>query len=296
MTPSHAAEIAAARIVEPGVSSPSSPDFGNLTLLISHDRSGSHYLGSYIRALANCRMIDEVCNEDALDPATNPLSFFGFRHRRAQDEPNFELRRKPQTVSRLLDEYFGFVLQTSSPKAPVVDIKYGHVHNFEIAWWPIFRKPFLFEYVKSRRIRIVHLFRWNSLETVVSGYVAESRKQWHAIGDKQPAEASDAIVVNLSNFAEQIAMLNSQKAAFGKWMQGIPALNLTYEELVDGEAGTEARARVAQFLKSPVPAEFTSPYRKVTPEAHLIVQNWTQLEDYCRENGLAHYLVPQRRL
>jgi hypothetical protein len=280
--------------LEPAVSSVLSTDLSNLTLLISHDRSGSHYLGSYIRALPNCRMIDEVCNEDALDPATNPLSFFGFRHRRAQDDPDFELRRKPQVVSRLLDDYFGFAVETSSPSAAVIDIKYGHVHNFEIAWWPIFRKPYLFEYARSRRIRIIHLLRWNSLETVISGHVAEARKQWHALGDKLPAQASDAIVVALPGLVEQVAMLNSQKAAFSRWMHGIPTLNLTYEELIDAEGGAEVRTRVAQFLKSSAPAAFTSPYRKVTPELRAIVQNWKQLQDYCRDNDLTHYLVRQR--
>jgi hypothetical protein len=271
-----------------------SPDLSGLTLLISHDRSGSHFLGSFIRALKDCRMVDEVCNEDALDPTTDPLSFFGFRHRRAAENPDFELRRKPHIVSALLDEYFAFVVEQSTQKTVTIDVKYGHVHNFEVAWWPIFRKPFLFEYVRTRRLRLIHLSRWNSLETLVSGYVAESRKLWHAIGDRPAAQPSEAVVVELSQLAEQIALLNAQKAAFHKWTHALRCLTVTYEELVHPSAAEGVRAQVARFLDTDVPENFASPYRKVTPPLHQIVRNWEELRRFCQDNELAHYLVPMQ--
>ena len=112
-----------------------------LTLVISHDRSGSHYLRSFIRSLPGQEMIDEVCNEQALDPAKDPLSFFGFRYRLSLDEPDYALRRNPAIVKSLLDRYFAFVLKSCAPRSVTVDIKYGHIHNFEIAWWSVFRRP-----------------------------------------------------------------------------------------------------------------------------------------------------------
>jgi hypothetical protein len=187
-------------------------DLSPLTLLISHDRSGSHYLGSFIRALPYHRMIDEVCNEQAVDPVSNPLSFFGFRHRRATETPDYALRRNPNVVCALLDEYFAFVVAESQGSRVVVDIKYGHVHNFEIAWWPFFRRPYLFEYAQSRRLRMIHLSRWNSLETVISGELAESRRIWHATTGKPRASEADAIMVDRSRLLEQVTLLNEQKA------------------------------------------------------------------------------------
>ncbi|MGD0191528.1 MAG: hypothetical protein ABSD74_12375 [Rhizomicrobium sp.] len=270
----------------------STPDLSSVALLVSHDRSGSHYLGSYIRTLPNCRMIDEVCNEQAIDPVSNPLSFFGFRHKHAIGNPDYALRRRPDVIAALLDAYFGFVLEQSEAKRVAIDIKYGHVHNFEIAWWPIFRKPFLFDYARSRRIRIIHLSRWNSLETVVSGEVAERRKQWHADGDKPQATEADAVVIDCKRAHEQILLLNQQKEAFDKWLHGARAHAVLYEDLVNPWSGEDCRARIASFMGEKAAKEFSSPYRKVTPALPKIVRNWAEVALFCRENGLAHYLLP----
>jgi hypothetical protein len=272
----------------------STPDLSGLVLLVSHDRSGSHYLGSYIRVLPNYRMVDEVCNEQAIDPATNPLSFFGFRQKRAAENPDYGLRRRPDVVAALLDEYFAFVLRQSDDKRVAVDIKYGHVHNFEIAWWPIFRKPFLFEYAQSRRIRVIHLSRWNSLEAVISGEVAERRKQWHAVGDKLEATEADAVVIDCKRAHELILLLNQQKDAFDKWTSGARSLAVLYEDLTNPWSGDDCRARIASFLGEKAFKGFASPYRKVTPPMPKIVRNWAEVALFCRNNGLAHYLVPSQ--
>ena len=266
-----------------------------LTLLISHDRSGSHYLGSYIRALPGQTMTDEVCNEEALDPVRDPLSFFGFRHRRSLEVPDYALRRSTPLVSNLLDEYFSFALESSPAGGVTVDIKYGHIHNFEVAWWPIFRKPFLFEYVASRGMRVIHLCRWNSLETIVSAEIAESRKMWHAIGTQKPAGPADAVEVNIKQLIRQIHMLNEQKAAIFRWTKNLRCLPVLYEELVDPVHGRACRERIAQFLDSVPPKEFSSPYRKVTPPMHLAIRNWAEVSSYCRENELSHYLLRMPR-
>lgn len=270
-------------------------NLSDISLLVSHDRSGSHYLGSYIRSVPQQTMIDEVCNEQALDPVRDPLSFFGFRHRRSLEVPDYALRRTPSVVSNLLDEYFSFALDSSPPGGVTIDVKYGHIHNFEAAWWPIFRKPFLFEYAGSRGIKVIHLCRWNSLETVISGDVAESRKVWHAVGTQKPAGPADAVDVNIKQLVRQIQMLNEQKAAIFRWTKNLRCMPVLYEELVDLIQGRACRERVAVFLGSVPPKEFSSPYRKVTPPMHLVIRNWEEVSTFCRENELSHYLLRMPR-
>jgi hypothetical protein len=236
-------------------------------------------------------MIDEICNEQALDPATNPLSFFGYRHRRSLEMPDYSLRRTPKVVSALLDEYFQFVLDSSSTSRAAMDIKYGHIHNFEAAWWPIFRRPFLFDYARGRGLKVIHLSRWNSLETVVSNMVAESRKVWHAIGKKGAAAPSDAITLDKQHLSRQIALLNEQKNAIFKWSRDLKCLSVLYEELVDPTHGRACRTRIAEFLESSPPEKFSSPYRKVTPPIQLMIRNWDEISNFCRESGLSQYLL-----
>lgn len=277
------------------MSGPHQRNLSDLTFLISHDRSGSHYLGSYIRSLSRQTMTDEICNEQALDPVRDPLSFFGFRHRRSLDDPDYSLRRTPAVVWKLLDEYFSFALDSSPPGGVTIDIKYGHIHNFEGAWWPVFRKPLLFEYAGSRKIKIIHLCRWNSLETVISGEVAESRKVWHAVGSQKPAGPADAVDVNTKRLVRQIQMLNDQKAAIFRWTKTLRCLPILYEELVDPIHGRPCRERVAEFLGSAPLQEFSSPYRKVTPAIHLVIRNWDEVSAFCRENELSQYLLRMPR-
>lgn len=267
----------------------------NLALLVSHDRSGSHYLGSYLRSLPNQTMVDEVCNEQALDPARDPLSFFGFRHQRSREIPDYSLRRTPAVVANLLDDYFSFALESSPAGGVTIDVKYGHIHNFEAAWWPIFRKPFLFEYAGSRGIKVIHLSRWNSLETIISNEVAEARKVWHAIGQQRPAGPGDAVEINTKQLFRQIQMLNEQKAAIFRWTRNLRSLPVLYEELVDPIQGRACRERLAEFVGSVPPKEFSSPYRKVTPPIHLVIRNWAEVSAFCRENELSHYLLRMPR-
>jgi len=274
------------------VSSTSEQTLDKLTLLISHDRSGSHYLTSFIRALPGQQMIDEVCNEQALDPAKDPLSFFGFRYRLSLSEPDYGLRRNPMIVMNLLDRYFTFVLKSLEPEAVTIDIKYGHIHNFDIAWWPIFRRPFLFEFCRQRGIKIIHLSRWNSLHAVVSGEVAESRKIWHAIGKTSPAQAADAVHLDKQKVLRQVQSLNQQKDMITRWVRGLNCHSVLYEELTDAAGGQDCRARVAEFLGTVPPASFKSPYHKITPPPNVVVRNWNDIVALCRENALTQYVLP----
>lgn len=263
-----------------------------LTLLISHDRSGSHYLGSFIRALPGQEVIDEVCNEQAVDPVHDPLSFFGFRYRLSLDEPDYCLRRNPEIVTALLDRYFAFVAKACGARAVTIDVKYGHIHNFDIAWWPIFRRPFLFDFCRRRGIKIIHLSRWNSLQAIVSGEVAESRRTWHAVGETPPASRADAIELDKQKVLRQVLSLNQQKDAVSRWLRGLTCLNVSYEEMIDPLLGLNCRAQIAAFLGVSAPGDFTSPYQKVTPPPEIVVRNWQEIVELCRENELTQYLLP----
>jgi hypothetical protein len=274
------------------VSPTSEQSLDKLTLLISHDRSGSHYLRSFIRTLPAQEMIDEICNEQAVDPVKDPMSFFGFRHRLSLDEPDYGLRRNPKIVTSLLDRYFAFVLKSCEPRAVTIDVKYGHIHNFDIAWWPIFRRPFLFEFCRQRNVKIIHLSRWNSLHVVVSGEVAESRKIWHAIGKIPPAQAADAIHLDAHKVLRQVQSLNQQKNIITRWVRGLNSLSVAYEELTDPVGGRESRARVAAFLGTVPHATFRSPYHKVTPRPEVMVRNWGDIVALCRENEMTQYVLP----
>ena len=268
-------------------------------ILLSHDRSGSHYLGSFIRALPGHRMVDEICNEDAIDPISTPLSFFGYRHQRSADVADYSLRRRRPVITALLDEYFAFMLARSEGKSVVVDVKVRARAQYlrRRLSGPSSARPFLFDYAQSRRLRMIHLSRWNSLETVISGQLAESRKMWHAIAEKPAASESDAIDADCPRVLEQILELNP---AEGRLFEVVAKRRKVSdiaicEELTDPSTGAGCWQRAdCEIPDAEAPEGFKSPYAKVTPALPRIVRNWDELSNFCRANGLTQYLVPRR--
>jgi hypothetical protein len=272
---------------------PDMPDLSKLTLLVCHERSGSHYLSSFIKALKQLA-INEVCNDKVVDPDTNPYSYFGYLYKQAKEKPEYIQRRNSATVGALLDEYFAHGLELGNGKAVTLDIKYGHLHNFNPFWWPIYRTPFLFDYAGRRNIGVIHLSRWNSLETAISDQLASSRGVWHAVGERKEAGAEEAIKVDKKQLLSQITNLDEQKSAVAMWTRNLRSLQILYEELTDPILGDECRGRTAEFLGAKPPKDFVSPYRKVTPPLPVIASNWEEISDFCRSNRLTHYLLPLR--
>jgi hypothetical protein len=71
--------------------------------------------------------------------------------------------------------------------------------------------------------------------------------------------------------------------------------SVLYEEITDPAEGQQARAAVAAFLGVSPPIGFSSSYQKVTPPPHVMVRNWDEIVQSCRENDLAQYLLPSAR-
>ena len=57
--------------------------------------------------------------------------------------------------ARLTDAYFAHLASIAKPNKKIfVDIKYGHVHNFEISWWPSERRPRQRSTAASRHLEV----------------------------------------------------------------------------------------------------------------------------------------------
>jgi hypothetical protein len=118
-----------------------------LVIMLSHERSGSHFVADMLKSSAKLVSVDEVCNFNAVDPYKSKLSFFRFRHECQQKNPEFAYRPDYDNLTAFCDSYFAHLLSSTKVERVLVDIKYGHVHNFEIGWWPSESRPFLARYL-----------------------------------------------------------------------------------------------------------------------------------------------------
>src|SRR6185503_13749538 len=128
-----------------------------LTILLCHERSGSHLLGEFLGSLDGVRMFDEVCNAGAVQPKSAPESFHRFRHDAIMGDPNLLLDPTPARHLQFIRAYFAHLKTLDAFPNIAVDIKYGHVVNFEGWWWPITPRPRLFTFCAEDDIGVIHL-------------------------------------------------------------------------------------------------------------------------------------------
>ncbi|MCP5433735.1 MAG: hypothetical protein H6923_10745 [Alphaproteobacteria bacterium] len=261
-----------------------------ITILLSHERSGSHFLGDFISRLDGVCMIDEVCNPNAVDPKAFPESFFAFKDDWCKRHEDYIRTPTPQAVEEFFVSYFEYLRTMEKYESVgriVVDVKYGHVHNFEIPWWPILRRPAFFTFCLAHDISVIHLFRHNVVEAAASAAIAEQRKIWHSTELVGTTTESRPMELAAESIANDAWLLREQIRWFKRWVKGLRKLELTYEE-ISAELATNAKLQrtVAKFVDGKIVEPFESRYRKVTPPLNEIVANYDEVINACRERGL----------
>ncbi|MGH6878985.1 MAG: Stf0 family sulfotransferase [Rhizomicrobium sp.] len=247
-------------------------------ILLSHERSGSHYLANMLTSGSPIASLDEVCNFNAVNPDTGRASFFRFDHEYRIAEPDLLLRPTAEAKTRFTDRYFEHLAGlVNSSKTIWLDIKYGHVHNFEIGWWPSERRPFLLDYLERRDIRVVHLVRADSVAAVASSLIAEQTGVWHRRDGRGNQEVAKVRLPALKVAHDALA-LEREKENFFAWLSSNRCFALEYEQLAGPEAQRDAvMTDLCAFLGLPRRSRFSSNHRKVTPPLGEIVENFDEL-------------------
>jgi hypothetical protein len=266
------------------------------TILLSHERSGSHFLGEFIAKLRNVEMIDEVGNPQAMVPGKDRASFFGFKHDYLLKNPNLILRPTRDRHAKFVAEYFAF-LKSAAPagQSIVIDIKYAHVQLFEKHWWPIFERPFLCEIAEEQGIGILHLYRRNVVEAIASGMIAEARGIWHSWQPRDEASLPKTFTLNPERIVRKARLLEFQNRWFqSAFIGNCERMTLTYEQLSADLGVDKALGKsIARFVGGSIGEPYTPRHEKVTPPLYEIVDNYQELRVACIAAGLGKYVRPK---
>jgi hypothetical protein len=200
-------------------------------------------------------------------------------------DPDIALRPSAEANTRLMDAYLAHLAALApGGKKLLLDIKYGHVHNFEVGWWPSERRPFLPSYLEERGIKIIHLTRRDSLAATVSGMIADRRRVWHRRDDAEAAFAK--IRIPAMKAVHEALALEREKENFFSWLAPHLCFEVEYEEITATDAERNAAmARLCRFLGLEAPAEFPTTHRKVTPPLSEAVENYDDLIRVARTFG-----------
>ncbi len=260
---------------------------GRTFLLISHERSGSHLAGDFVNSLAGFRMVDEICNPDAVRPGKHVESLHRFKYDYLIGDPTFMLAPTRPGHAAFVAAFFAHLAKLRSPNDVVVDIKYGHVHNFEWWWCPPLVRPFLFGFCQENDTGIVHLYRENVIEATVSGMIADKRKIWHSWQVKPETDTEAKFNLSVREVIRRAKLLQRQTQLFKGWTSGTRKIEITYEEISAhlGKGG-ETDANLTAFLGSKLRNEFQPRHQKVTRPVAEIVENFDELRTACAKDGL----------
>jgi LPS sulfotransferase NodH len=191
-SPGDVAVVTAARLFEPRQLFQNAPKGGesakpvepdSLFAIIACQRSGTHLLRHILNSNAAIAVLGETFSH---------AQYFMCWHNFVG---NLTSERYPPLdriqAAALVDEYIHAIhrdvgLNSDSyggPKRQLqwigLDIKYEHIRCVGPLYSDLRSRPFLFDYFRDRRARIVHLVRRNIVHAAISISVANARKVWH---------------------------------------------------------------------------------------------------------------------
>ncbi len=224
----------------------------------------SHLAGDFLGALAGFRVVDEVANPDALRPSKHAESLHRFKYDYLIRDPAFMLEPTRKGHTEFVAAFFDHLVKLKAPNDIVVDIKYGHVHNFEWWWCPPLVRPFLFVFCQERDIGIVHLYRENVVEATVSSLIADRRRIWHSWQVKPDSGLERRKhLLPAYDVVRRAKLLKRQTEIFKDWMGTNRRLEITYEEIAAHLGkGTETDAKITAFLDAALKKEFQTRHQK----------------------------------
>lgn len=264
-----------------------------LTILLSHERSGSHFVGSFLASLPRIAMVDEVCNPHAMPPRSSELSFFRYKHERFVADDDLILNPNLAKHEQFIVGFFERLRNYAPKSHVVVDIKYGHVPLFEGVWWPILSRPYLFKFCESQGISIIHLHRGSVISAVISQMVSQQRRLWHSWQHDADKTRNQKHELNPARVVAEAKMLREQiDFVRNRWMGGVRHLDITYED-VNGTIGTfgDIDHKIASFLDRKPEKPFSSRYEKLISSPAAVVVNYSEVISACIEAGLEDPII-----
>ena len=245
-----------------------------ICLLLAAERSGTHLLRSMLSTVPEVAAPGEICNA-AQDPAgAGKLSFLKFRECACRADSQFFY---PSLAAQetLLDRYCDFVRRNTGNSMVVLDVKYSHVLNFNAFWWDYLEAPFLLQYARKHRFKIIHLVRRKVYRTAVSGLYAQVSGVWRAQSSDQLNAVQ--ITVDRRKLDKRARQIVHQISLFEKWLHRCDFIDVTYEDLT--AAPENSLSRLREFLGLRTGFSSSPGFIKTTPPLEEAVLNLSEISE-----------------
>jgi hypothetical protein len=215
--------------------------------LLARQRSGTGALGSLLARHPGLRYLGEVLHPNPEraavrqvldeDLRAEDVNFFRYVH---ADVARMRGFCDPNQRADVVERYFDWLKERFHPRIPIVDVKYNSLHHWNRGWQGLFEAPWLIRHVREKKLPIIHLKRKNSLQTYISGRLAEVNQVWHATSSgamktRDMEVDVDGLLSSLTQTSREIDLMN-------KWLRRIETLTvIEYAELFSAEGTADPR-------------------------------------------------------
>jgi hypothetical protein len=213
-------------------------------VVIGAQRTGTNILREILNTNDQIAMLGEV-----LSPSPAPAHWDNFCRCLP---PGGALTASFSEAESLLDQYFDFVRyrirhhweghKKSESHAFGVDIKYNQLTRIAPTSWDAASRPFILEYLRSRRATLIHTTR-NVIHCAISTLIASERNVWH---NYDGAVIDRDFRIDVEGCVAYARTILQDRDAFLKTIPGFKVVNCCYERLVDDINRAAARGEIPE--------------------------------------------------
>jgi hypothetical protein len=216
----------------------------------------------------------EICNATVPHNRTAKTSYFRYRQQVCLEDPELFFPIEP-VQRKFLDGFIDYLRSSHAGKTIIVlDVKYAHVHNFNFFWWDPLERPYLIQYAKKKRLKVLHLIRRKVYRTAISGFYASQSGVWRAKTEEETRQIR--ITVDPDKLQKKAVALARSIARFEAWLSGCPHLQIDYEDLLEDRDRTLQSLQSYLGLKDEIADE--PGFVKTTPPLEDTIQNFDEIE------------------
>jgi LPS sulfotransferase NodH len=263
-------------------------------LLLSTQRSGSHFLKSFVES----RFPSVICSGEVLE---EPVAFA--RQLPALSShpefPHFWLWYASEAAARSIsvapdrrieafELYLTKLTALASPKDVVVDAKYNSIRSLSGYWDTDHGSNDFVSFITGHQIPVLHLIRKNILRVIISHKLAQQTGIWHRSKERPQDELLPKIRLNPGNVLSYIQYAHELTQNYQGLFSGCPNYEeIAYEDLVRERdyphTGPNLRT-VAHFLgkKAAASNQATLPFKTTPEDPSEVVENWDEVHRTLR--------------
>jgi LPS sulfotransferase NodH len=269
-----------------------------IRLLLSRQRSGSHFLKSFIES----RFSGVVCSGEVLEkpldrhspvlPPHPEISRFWAWY--AREAISGGISTAPDQRIAAFEFYLTNLAWKSKPNDLVVDVKYNCIRSLSGYEDTDHGSTDFTAFIKAREIPVLHLMRGNILKMLISHELARRTGIWHRTSEKAATENLPKITLNAKQTLREINQTDRLTQDYREHFRGYSGYEeIVYEDLVREQkvaSPTTSLDTVARFLdREPVDSAQSEIWcKKTTPdEPSEVVENWDEIVRVLRSTRFA---------